>query len=74
MTLDNSNKDINPKNDQKKELPIKFLFITYKKKKSVEQALEKLNTWTQVTKSNFRDLINSEQNGFRILKMYFIFV
>jgi len=69
MSLDNSDKEINSKNDHKKELPIKFLFITYKKKKSVEQAIEKLNTWTQVTKSNFRELINSEQNGFRILKI-----
>jgi len=63
-----NNKDVNT-NDHKKELPIKFFFITFKKKKSVEMAIEKLNTWTQVTKKNYKDVINSEQNGFRILRI-----
>jgi len=66
-----NNKDINT-NDHKKELPIKFFFITFKKKKSVEMAIEKLNTWSQVTKKNYKDVINSEQNGFRILRMLVI--
>ncbi|ORX42029.1 hypothetical protein BCR36DRAFT_308885 [Piromyces finnis] len=69
MSQNENNKEINSKTDHKKELPIKFLFITYKKKKSVDQAIEKLNTYTQVTKSNFKELINNELNGFRILKI-----
>eukprot|EP00833_Pecoramyces_ruminatium_P001447 jgi/Orpsp1_1/1175479/evm.model.c7180000054048.2 len=70
ISLDNNKENMNSDNtDHKKELPIKFFFITFKKKKSVEIAIEKLNTWTQVTKKNFREIINSENNGFRILKI-----
>jgi len=65
----NSNINTNNNNDHKRELPIKFFIITYKKKKSVELAIEKMNTWKPVTKRNFRDIINSENNGFRILKI-----
>jgi hypothetical protein len=32
-------------------------------------AIEKLNSWIPVTKNNFREIINSEINGFRILRI-----
>jgi len=72
--LDDNNKEVSIVNnsDHKKELPIKFFFITFKKKKSVEMAIEKLNSWIPVTKNNFREIINSEINGFRILRMYIL--
>ena len=72
--MDDNNKEVSIVNnsDHKKELPIKFFFITFKKKKSVEMAIEKLNSWIPVTKNNFREIINSEINGFRILRMYIL--
>ncbi|ORY82750.1 hypothetical protein LY90DRAFT_663926 [Neocallimastix californiae] len=71
IALDDNNKEVSIVNnsDHKKELPIKFFFITFKKKKSVEMAIEKLNSWIPVTKNNFREIINSEINGFRILRI-----
>lgn len=50
-------------------MPLKFVFITFKKKESVMKSIEKFNTWIQLNNKNYKKIINSENNGFHIMKM-----